>query len=190
MAEIPEIPISRLLLRPFHLDDAAVVAEYCGEWDLARTTANIPHPYEQPMAEQWISTHQPSFDQGNSLTLAITRTEDARLVGAVGLSLYSSNRLAELGYWVGKPHWNHGYATEAATAVIQFAFENLEVNRIQARHIASNPASGRVMEKAGMTFEGILRQSIFRWGEFEDAAIYSILRREFESGDRDPHDLG
>jgi ribosomal-protein-alanine N-acetyltransferase len=174
--DIPEIQAEDLLLRPFNQGDAAQVAEYCGDWEVARTTINIPHPYDPSMAEEWISTHQEAYDNGASLTLAITRHR--QLVGAIALTFNKTHHSAEMGYWIGQPHWNRGYATKAARSLIRYAFESMELNRIHARHMTTNPSSGRVMEKVGMTHEGILRQSIFRWDKYEDAAHYSILRDE------------
>ena len=113
---------------------------------------------------------------GAGLTLAVTETDGGRLVGAIGLSIHKKNRVAELGYWIGKPHWNKGYATQAAEALLEYAFEHLSITR----HMTGNPASGRVMEKIGMQFEGVLRQSSYRWGSFRDIAMYSILREEFQ----------
>ncbi len=178
MGQIPTLITARLVLRPFTLSDAPVVKELAGEWEIAETTANIPHPYEEGMAEVWISTHQESFDKGEAVTFAITLRTDARLVGAIGLRIIKAHRLAEMGYWVGRPYWNQGYCTEAAQAVLRYGFEVLDLNRVQARHMTHNPASGRVMQKLGMKYEGTLRQSLFRWGKFRDAAIYSILRDE------------
>jgi RimJ/RimL family protein N-acetyltransferase len=158
-----------------------MVVELCGDWDVARTTANIPHPYDQSMAEAWIRTHRPAFEAGEATTYAITLNETVQLVGAIGIHINKSNRIGEIGYWIGKLFWNRGYATEAVKAVIAYGFEQLGLNRIHARHMTKNAASGRVMEKAGMKFEGVLRQSIYRWEKFEDAAIYSILQEEYET---------
>jgi ribosomal-protein-alanine N-acetyltransferase len=112
----------------------------------------------------------------------MTKRENGELVGAIGIHMDKVNQAAEFGYWVGKRFWNQGFAAEASRAVIRFGFEELELNRIYARHMTKNPASGRVMQKTGMRFEGILRESIFRWDSFEDAAIYSILASEFKAG--------
>jgi ribosomal-protein-alanine N-acetyltransferase len=179
MGQIPTLITSRLILRPFKLDDAPVVKELAGKWDIAETTANIPHPYKEGMAEEWISTHQEAFDKGEAVTFAITLKPDGMLIGAIGIHINKTNRLGEMGYWIGKPYWNQGYCTEAAKEVVRYAFEVLDLNRIQARHMTKNPASGRVMQKVGMKYEGTLRQSLFRWGKFEDAAIYSILQDEY-----------
>ncbi len=179
MAEFPLLTTERLALRAFEADDAEAVTELCNEWEIARTTLNIPHPYERWMAEAWIENHRPGFERGDSVIFAITFRPDGRLVGAVGLHLDPASHAGELGYWVGKDFWNQGIATEAARAVVAHAFDRMGLNRIAARHMTKNPASGRVMQKVGMTFEGVLRQSIFRWGSYEDSAIYSLLRSEF-----------
>jgi RimJ/RimL family protein N-acetyltransferase len=170
----------RLTLRAFSSDDARDVARLCGEWEIAETTMHIPHPYESPMAEEWISSHQKDFDDGEAVTFAVTEKESGELLGAIALHIHKVNRLAEVGYWIGKQYWNQGYATESTKALISYGFDQLKLNRIQSRHMTKNPASGRVMEKAGMEFEGVLRQSIFRWNTFEDAAIYSVLRDDYE----------
>jgi RimJ/RimL family protein N-acetyltransferase len=184
MAEMPSLKTARLILRPFTLDDAPVVRELAGAWEIAETTATIPHPYEEGMAEAWIGTHQEAFKSGEAVTFAVIRNTDALLVGAIGLEISKAQYKAELGYWIGKPYWNHGYGTEASQEVLRYAFEVLGLNRVQARHMTKNPASGRVMQKIGMTYEGTVRQSLFRWGQFEDAAIYAILRDEYDASVR------
>lgn len=183
MSRNPTLTTIRLTLRPFRIDDAPSVQQLAGAWEIAETTANIPHPYTDGMAEQWIGTHQGAFDQGESVTFAIVLKSDAQLIGAIGLGLRQVHHLAELGYWIGKPYWGQGYCTEAAKEVLRYAFEDLDLHRIQARHMTKNPASGRVMQKIGMKYEGTLRDSLFRWGRFEDVAMYSVLRDEYDSPD-------
>jgi RimJ/RimL family protein N-acetyltransferase len=131
------------------------------------------------MAENWIDGHEPGYENGSLATFAIALRDDATLVGAIGLRIDRSLNKAELGYWIGKPHWNLGYATEAATAVLAFAFDELRLNRIHAGHLARNPSSGRVMEKAGMILEGTMRQDTMKWGKYEDLVMYGILREDW-----------
>jgi [ribosomal protein S5]-alanine N-acetyltransferase len=179
MPPIPTLSTQRLILRPFTLEDAPTVQELAGAWEIAEMTASIPHPYEDGMAEAWIGTHQDAFQRGETINFAVTTRTGGVLVGAISLmGINSSQHQAEAGYWIGKPYWNKGYCTEALQELIHYAFTKLDLNRVQARHMTRNPASGRVMQKAGMQFEGILRQSIYRWGKFEDAAMYSILKGE------------
>jgi len=180
MSAIPTLTTQRLKLRAFQMDDAPRVQEHVGEREIAKTTANIPHPYEDGMAEEWISTHAEAFSKRKGLVFAIDLRPEGSLIGAIGLELHMIHEGAELGYWIGKPYWNQGYCTEAACEVLRYGFECLGLNRIQARHMSKNPASGRVMEKLGMSREGTLRQSLKRFGKFEDAIMYSILREEYD----------
>ena len=85
------------------------------------------------------------------------------------------HRRAELGYWVARPFWNQGYASEGARALVRFGFAELGLHRVSAHHYSRNPASGKVMQKIGMRFEGLLRQHVFKWGVFEDIEMYGIL---------------
>ena len=150
-----------------------------GDRDLAATVTNVPHPYKDGMAEEWISSHDAEFQTGSAVVLAIVITSCEELVGAIGLHVNKKNLWAELGYWIGKPYWNKGYCTEAARAIVRYGFDQLHVNRIQARHMTKNPASGRVMAKVGMTCEGVLREQVRRWDSFEDMAMYGILASTF-----------
>jgi RimJ/RimL family protein N-acetyltransferase len=179
MPGIPTLVTDRLILRPFYIDDSPRVQELAGDQAVAEMTLNIPHPYQDGMAELWISTHQESFKNESSITLAITLKETDQVIGAIELDLNRKHHFGELGYWVGKPYWNQGYCTEAAKEVVRYGFENLELNRIQARTMVNNLASARVMEKIGMRREGILRQLHYRFGSFEDYAVSSILLEEF-----------
>jgi len=175
----PVFETERLVLRPFTLDDAPDVARLAGDPLIADTTAKLPHPYENKHAESWIGTHAEGFEKGTLLNVAITDREDGVLYGTTGLSIRTEHRRAELGYWVGVPHWGNGYATEASRALVDWAFSDGNLNRVMARHMARNPASGRVMEKLGMRLEGTLRRHVSRGDDFDDIVIYSILASEF-----------
>ena len=152
--------------------------QLAGEREIASTTSSIPHPYLAGVAELWISTHAAAFTERTGATFAVTQKKTGLLLGAMGFDVNLSNGWAEIGYWIGKPYWGHGYATEALRTLIPWAFEAFPLNRLQACHFTRNPASGRVMQKAGMTREGILRQRVKKWGQFEDIAVYAILRHE------------
>ena len=181
MQERPTLTTPRLLLRPFDLADAPDVHRLAGERAIASTTQNIPHPYEEGMAEQWIGTHQEHYEHGRQVILAIVLRADNALMGGIGLRLNPPHSNAELGYWLGVPYWNQGYGTEAARAMVAYGFEILGLHRIHASHMTRNPASGRIMQKIGMTHEGHLRQHVNKWGGFEDIEIYGILRSDYES---------
>lgn len=161
------------------LADAARVQQLAGAREIAEMTGHIPYPYPDGAAEEWISTHEMKWAHGETATFAIVSSETQELMGAIGLTMEPENRCAEVGYWLGKPYWNRGYMTEAARAVIRFAFENLNLNRVYASHFARNPASGRVMQKCGMQYEGTLRQHFVRWDRAEDLVFYGILKNEW-----------
>jgi RimJ/RimL family protein N-acetyltransferase len=179
MTNQPNIETKRILLRPFVLVDAPEVQRLAGEKAIASTTLAMPHPYEDGMAEAWISSHKGRFERNEEVVYAITLSDSGQLVGAIGLVVTGQHDRAELGYWVGKPFWGNGYATEAGRAIIRFGFESMNLNRIYASHFIRNPASGRVMEKIGMRFEGSFRQHVKRWDVYEDLHYRSILRQEF-----------
>ncbi len=168
------------MLRPFELSDAPRVQLLAGDKAIAATTLNIPHPYEDGMAEHWIGSHQECFEKNIEVVFAITLKGSDELIGAIGLTLNLDHESAELGYWVGKPFWGRGYCTEAAQAVFHYAFTELRLNRVHARHFSHNPASGRVIQKAGMQHEGHFRQNVRKWERFIDTEFYGILRSEFE----------
>ena len=88
---------------------------------------------------------------------------------------------AEVGYWIGKPFWGRGLATAALRLLLQFGFETLQLNRIEAGHFDYNPASGRVMEKAGMRFEGVRRQYVWHRDRYKDVRWYAILREDYDA---------
>lgn len=146
---------------------------------VADTTLRIPHPYPDGAAESWIAGHSAGWAAGQHVTYAITAASDAALVGTVGISISTGDARAELGYWIAEHAWGQGYGTEAAGALCAYAFAVLDVHRIQAHHFVSNPASGRVMQKIGMTYEGLLRAAVRKSGRFEDLALYAVLAPEW-----------
>jgi RimJ/RimL family protein N-acetyltransferase len=169
----------RLLLRPFELSDAPQVQELVGDKAIADTTLNIPYPYENSMAVQWISTHKSKSEAGELINLAITLSHTQELIGSIGLISNKRFNHAELGYWRGKKYWNNGYCTEAAKAVLELAFNQLDLHKVIANHITRNSNSGKVMRKIGMTKEGLLKEHVIKWDKYEDVVSYAILKKEW-----------
>lgn len=174
--KIPTIKTERLILRPFQLSDAKEVQRQAGNPKVAATTATIPHPYPDGTAEDWISKHQTWFEKGLAVDWAIELVEGQKLIGSIGLGINKANSRAEVGYWIGEEYWNKGYCSEAAKAAFRYAFEDLHLNKITSRHMFENPASGKVMENAGMEKEGILKQDFYKNGRFVDIVVYGLLR--------------
>jgi len=163
------------------LTDAPEVQRLAGERAIADTTANIPHPYEDGIAEAWIASHQDAFDRGTLVSLAIVDSLAGTLLGAVSLmNISAKHGRGELGYWIGTPYWNKGYCTEAAACIMDYGFNTLKLNRIHGCFMKRNPGSRRVMEKLGMREEGCLRQHDTKWDQHEDIVLFGILRNEWE----------
>ena len=169
-----DITTRRLLLRSFTLADVADVQRLAGNFNVAKMTINVPHPYEDGMAEQWISTHADGWNSRTRITHAITDKQSGQLLGCISLFNITEGQ-CKLGYWLGESEWGKGYCTEAAIAIIQFAFEHLQLDKVAAVHLTVNPASGRVMEKAGMQHVGVI-QDANRDGETCQLECYEIRR--------------
>ena len=178
MGNQPILETERLFLRPFNLGDAKTVKELAGDKLIASTTLNIPHPYEDGIAESWISKHEEVFNQGKGVCYAVTLKENEQLIGAISLMNMVEGHQAELGYWIGVPYWNNGYCTEAGQALIRYGFEEKGLHRIHACYIKRNPASGRVLEKLGMSHEGTRKHHVLKWGVYEDLELMGLLRSE------------
>jgi RimJ/RimL family protein N-acetyltransferase len=171
---VTSLPVA---LRPFALDDAPRVQLLAGEYAVSETTALIPHPYLDGMAEEWISTHQVERDRGIAYVYAITRAEDSLLVGAIEARPVADAH-ENFGYWIGAPYWGHGFATAAVRAVISLMFGYLDCDEVTASHLVRNPASGRIMEKCGLK----LMQTTIREhrGKREPFCIRGITREAWE----------
>lgn len=177
----PELLTARLRLRRPERSDAPEVRRLAGDFAVADTTLTIPHPYPEGAAERWIESLPAGYDEGRAVVFAVTDRGIGALYGAVGLTMHPAHDRAELGYWVGRPFWDRGYATEAARAVLAWGFGSLRLHRICARCFVRNAASGRVLTKLGLRREGTARQHFKRWDRYEDVDEYGILREEFET---------
>jgi RimJ/RimL family protein N-acetyltransferase len=175
----PELKTERLRLRPLAIADAPDIRKLAGAQEIADTTLLIPHPYPDGAAEIFINGVARDWAEKKSAVFAITLAESGQLCGTIGLVLEPKHCRAEMGYWVGVPFWGKGICTEAARRLLAFGFGELNLNKIHAHHFTRNPASGRVLQKLGMKYEGQLRQHVLKTDHFEDLYSYGILRSEF-----------
>ena len=174
----PTLTTDRLLLRGFTADDAPAVQAYVSTWELASTTAAIPHPYPPGAASAWIDTHAARHAAGEAVILAVTLRDSGELVGSIEMRITAGHRRGDLGYWTGPPHWGRRYATEAADALVRWSLTTLGLHRVFAAHFSRNPASGAVLRNIGMRHEGTLRSHVPRWDALEDLEVYGILADE------------
>lgn len=170
-----------LRLRPLTLEDAPAVNTYMEDEEISRNTANVPYPYSLALAQDWVTRTLTAWEEDNYYTFGITWAETDQLLGAMGVHPKFEHDRAEIGYWMGKPHRSKGYTSHALKRVIQFGFETLKLNRIQADYYVFNPASRRVMEKAGMTFESLRRQYYKKGDRYIDMGGCVILAETYFS---------
>ncbi|TMJ19940.1 MAG: GNAT family N-acetyltransferase [Alphaproteobacteria bacterium] len=171
----------RLLLRPGWREDAPALFRAICDEGIVRNLAQAPWPYSFADAESFLmrerAPHEPTC-------LVFLRTAGAPLLaGAVGLARKPGERETELGYWIARPFWGHGIATEAARALIANARESLRLNRLVAGHFTDNPASGAVLRKLGFRSLGktIRRYSAGRGEEVACREFALDLREEPEA---------
>ncbi|NVB83996.1 MAG: GNAT family N-acetyltransferase [Kofleriaceae bacterium] len=176
----PHIATPRLVLRELRLDDAPAIAAQAGDKRVAKYLIAVPTPYPVVLARRWIDARLSWWIHGRGVTLAIARREAPdELIGTVSLRRFARDRRAELGYWLGIDAWGKGYATEAADALVGHGFSQLRLSRIYAQVLEGNEASCRVLEKLGMTNEGIRRRHIRKGKKLLDVVMFGMLRHEW-----------
>ncbi len=175
MSEQPNLKTKRLLLRPFSLHDASDVQSLAGDANVAETTASVPHPYLDGIAEEWINTHQHNWDNGSQCVYAITDIGSSTLFGAISI-IDIKNHIGEIGYWIGSQYWGDGYCSEACNEIIRFGFECLSLTKLHAHHLSRNPASGKVLLNAGMVHKRSEVITFPRNGTLEQIEYYEIVK--------------
>ena len=159
----------RLTLRKPTLADVRAIARLANDRRIAENTARIPHPYRVTDAETFISGANKNGEAAFLITL-----RDRTVVGACGI-MFHNNETPELGYWLGVPYWNQGYATEALHALIDYAFTDLAHEALQAGARVTNPASRRVLEKCGFQWTGV---GLYRINAIKSSAPIDRFRLE------------
>lgn len=169
-----QLTLTKSTIRSFHPDDAASAARHIGTLSVARNMNLIPHPYTLKDAEEWIA-HATSKTPETHFAIAVGN----EVVGGIGIvtnSVAAMQHSAELGYWLGETFWGQGIMSEAVAAFTDWAFANFDLARLHASVYARNPASARVLEKAGYECEGREKARYFKDGEFIDGLMYARLR--------------
>ena len=113
----PTFETERLILRPFELSDSQEAQRLAGDYDIAKTTLSIPHPYPDGAAESWIKFVREAAESGRVYAFAVTEKETHRLMGTISIRVDSTHNRGEIAYWIGKEFWGHGYATESARRI-------------------------------------------------------------------------
>jgi ribosomal-protein-alanine N-acetyltransferase len=175
---IPTLETERLLLRPFTLDDEAAVFALASDSEVARFVRFEAHrtPAE---THAFLELAEQHYRRGGPFAWAIVRRKDGRLIGSCGfVSQSKERRSAEIGYWIGRPYWGKGHAVEAARALVRFGFEQMDLERVEAKCFVENRAGQRVIEKLGMKYEGTDRSEMIK-GEYPELRLYAIARQDW-----------
>ncbi|MFC1437053.1 GNAT family protein [Streptacidiphilus sp. N1-10] len=175
----PTLHTARLRLRPFTDTDADALYALHSNTAVMRYWDSPPWS-ERSRADRFIATCGKMADEGTGARLAIDRASDGAFIGWCCLTGWNPDyRSASLGYVLDDAVWGHGYATESARALLQWAFGTLDLNRVQAEADTRNAASGRVLEKLGFVREGTLREDCIVNGDVSDSWVFGLLRREW-----------
>jgi [ribosomal protein S5]-alanine N-acetyltransferase len=169
-----ELKLSKSTLRPWEPGDEESLVRHANNRKIWRNLRDaFPHPYTVADAKQWIEIASPTTPATNFAIVV-----EGAAAGGIGLVLKDDvfHRSAEIGYWLGEEFWGRGIVTEAVRAVTDYAFATFELCRVYAGVFEWNPASMRVLEKAGYEFECRMRTSVTKDGEIIDELIYAIVR--------------
>ena len=175
----PQIETEHLILRAMRVSDAADMYEYASNPQTTEYLLWSPHPAQQSTAE-YLRYIESLYKQGGFYDWAVILKSENKMIGTGGYAhVEEKHGCAEIGYVLNPAYWHKGYGTEVASELISFGFSVLGFNRIQARYMVGNEYSRSVMEKCGMTFEGIQRQLLYVKGKFRDIGFCAILREDY-----------
>lgn len=161
--------------RLWQIGDEVSLQQYADNPNVAAfLTEKFPSPYTKADASFWIKLQSIQSEPATNLALTI----DEKVVGGIGIELQTDiyQKNAKIGYWLGEPFWGKGIMTEALAVFTDYVFENFDIERIYAGIFSSNPASAKVLQKAGYQQEGIFKKSLYKNGLFDDELIFSKLR--------------
>lgn len=172
MATTPVLHTDRLTLRPFRLSDASAFVALAGDPAVARMTSDIPYPLHVWQCRRWLRQAR------GEVRFAIERDEE--LIGGVGYFCHR-HRVGELGFWLGRPYWGEGLATEAARAVIRYAFTDGRLIALTSANFVDNPASARILSKLAFASNGRMRTESVARGHEVDGITWKLDREAAQS---------
>lgn len=179
-SHIPTLYTERLTLRAFKVTDFEDVYRYSCDSEVSKYLLWEAHK-SKSYTREYLNYIAGRYRLGDFYDWALQKNDDGRVIGMCGFtSINPQNDSAEIGYVVARDCWGNGYAAEALLAVLEFGFNVLELNRADGKYIVENAASRRVMEKCGMTYEGVLRSYMKIKGKYRDIGVCSVLKNEFD----------
>ncbi|QGH36952.1 GNAT family N-acetyltransferase [Gracilibacillus salitolerans] len=178
-SEFPLLETERLLLRQVSLGDVHDIYAYGSNEEVSKYVTWETHKsLDETLA--FVEYILNRYECNYLAPWAIELKEKQKMIGTIDFVSWDTHQhIAEIGFVISQDFWGKGIVTEAAKEVIKFGFNHMDLERIQAKCLVENIGSARVMEKAGMMFEGVLRKAVYGKGKHWDVKIYSILREEF-----------
>lgn len=176
---LPHFETKHLYLRKINVDDLPDMFAYGSN---ANVSKHVSWETHQSLADTktFMEIIVDGYEQGTKALWGLELKATGKLVGTIDfVTIQERHRKAEIGYVLSEECWGKGYMTEAAGQIISFGFEELQLERIQARCFVENQGSERVMEKVGMSFEGIMRNAMYAKGEFHDLKMYAIVSGDY-----------
>ena len=170
------IKSKKFILRPYKKGDEKSLQKNINDKDIYKYTLRIPYPYTIKVAKKWITYCINESKKKTPKEIAFAIDINGDVVGAVGLHNIEKNHKAEIGYWMGKKHWNRGIMTKAVKLVTNFGFTKLKLRRIYANVFSLNRASAKVLEKNGYKLEGKMKDYHVKDRKLIDALLYSKLK--------------
>ncbi|AKM19492.1 MULTISPECIES: GNAT family N-acetyltransferase [Geobacillus] len=177
--DLPTLTTERLILRKLTLDDAYDLFDYASNPENCKYLPWRPHHTIEDSI-QFLEFVIKSYKEGSLAPWGIVSKADNKMIGTIDIVKWLPNHhKAEIGFVLSYKYWGKGLAVEAANKIIEFGFDKMELNRIEAFAMIENVQSLRVLQKLGMQFEGVMREHWYIKGKFRDMAIYSILKRDY-----------
>ena len=178
---LPVLETSRLVLRKLELADVDDMYGYASDPEVTRYVTWDAH-ISRENTLGYLKFLQQRYKTDRCLVWGVVLKENNKLIGTCDyVRIDNTSKCGILGYALAREYWNQGLMSEAVRAIIDFGFEVLDLNRIEAHCMVANLASERVMQKTGMTFEGILREKVFLKNQFISLKMYSILKKEWNN---------
>lgn len=178
--ELPQISTPRLLMRALENHQAETLWGLANGPNIADNTASIPSPYTLETAQNFIEGMQQKFHSAHLLSLGMHRRDCGELIGIVSLRINPAHCYGHLGGWVAADARNQGYAAEAARALMDYGFAELDLHRVGSQCFSRNKESARVMEKIGLRYEGCMRGAFLKNGVHEDMLVFATVREDWE----------
>ena len=170
------IKSKKFILRPYRKGDEAAIAKHAHDKLIAKNTLVMPHPYTLKDAKEWVEDNLAEYKKKDANNFVLAIEIDGEVCGTVWFSHIVKGHKAELGYWLGRAHWGGGVMTEAVKLATNHAFREFKLKRIHAHVFSFNPASKRVLEKAGFEQEGIMKKEIRKNGKYIDCYLMAKVR--------------